>query len=172
MKDFRKLYKDEIKVRVGNCSEKGVTLLLFKDSRVDQTILDETVGPMNWQKSYKLIDGQLFCTISIWDSEKAMWISKEDVGTEGNMETQKSRASDAQKRAAVSWGIGRELYTAPRLFVSADKLSNFRYVDGKWKCYDEFFVEQIIYAEDTRKILALAVKDRTSGKRVIQWDIR
>ena len=47
---FRLLTKDEIDVRVGTANDKGVSLLLYKDARCDQNILDETVGPFNWQR--------------------------------------------------------------------------------------------------------------------------
>ena len=51
--DFRDLKADEIDVRVQSVIQnKGVILLLYKDARVDQTILDETVGNMNWKKKW------------------------------------------------------------------------------------------------------------------------
>lgn len=117
---FRKLKADEIEVRVGSVMDGAATLLLYKDARCDMNILDETVGAMDWKKSYQLIDGQLFCTVEIWDDEKREWVSKQDVGVESYTEAEKGRASDAQKRAAVAWGIGRELYTAPRIKVKCE----------------------------------------------------
>ena len=125
--NFRPLTAEEIECRIGTVKEgKGVSLLLYKDARCDQNILDETVGAMNWKKHYELIDGQLFCTIEIWDGDKNQWVSKQDVGTESNTEAEKGRASDAQKRAAVAFGIGRELYTAPFIWIpGADKKDKF-----------------------------------------------
>lgn len=117
---FRKLKAEEIEVRVGSVMKDGATLLLYKDARCDMNILDETVGCMNWKKHYDLIDGQLFCTIEIWDAEKGQWISKQDVGVESNTEAEKGRASDAQKRACVAAGIGRELYTSPRIKIKCE----------------------------------------------------
>ena len=95
---FRELKEDEIEVRIGSCNAGGVNLLLYKNARVDQSILDETVQPMNWQKSYEVVNGNLFCTVSIWDGEKKMWISKSDVGVESYAEKEKGQASDAFKR--------------------------------------------------------------------------
>lgn len=120
---FRKLKTDEIDVRVGTIIDspnfKGVFLLLYKDARVDQTILDETVGAMNWQRSH--LRDNANCVVSIWDKDKNMWVSKEDTGTESNTEAEKGLASDSFKRACVNWGIGRELYTAPKnLLVECD----------------------------------------------------
>ena len=116
--EFRLLEPDDIELRVGVTKKSGFSLLLFKNARVDMQILDETVGTMNWQKHYELIDGQLFCTIEIWDAEKGQWIGKQDVGVESNTEAEKGRASDAQKRAAFAVGIGRELYSAPFVWIN------------------------------------------------------
>lgn len=142
---FRTLRADEVECRIQSVKSNGLVLLLFKDARCDMNILDETVGMMNWKKSYQLIDGQLFCTIEIWDDEKKQWIGKQDVGVESNTEAEKGRASDAQKRSAFAFGIGRELYTAPFVWISS-KDCNIK--DGK--CYDKFHVTKIGYDESRR----------------------
>ena len=111
MNMFRTLRADEIDCRIAQIKENGLCLLLYKDARCDQNILDETVGPMNWQRQHTRDNRN--CIVSIWDSEKQQWISKEDTGTESNTEKEKGLASDSFKRACVNWGIGRELYTAP-----------------------------------------------------------
>lgn len=165
---FRLLRADEIDVRVSTVSEKGVSLLLFKDARCDQNILDETVGIMNWKKSYQLIDGQLFCTIEIWDDQKKQWIGKQDVGVEGNTEAEKSRASDAQKRSAFAFGIGRELYTAPFIWVPANKCQIVTGKNGKPTCYDKFFVEKISYDERNR-ICELYIANNKTKKNVYSF---
>lgn len=144
--NFRNLAKHEIEVRIGTCSEKGVSLLLYKDARCDMKLLDEAVGAMNWQKSYQLIDGQLFCTISIWDESKQQWIGKQDVGTESNTEAEKGRASDAAKRASFCWGAGRSLYSAPFIWFSANECN----ISGQAskKCNDKFSVTEIQYDDN------------------------
>ena len=76
---FRTLKAAEIDCRISTVSQKGISLLLYKDARVDQNILDETVGPMNWQRSHSRDNAN--CTVSLWDDEKQQWISKEDTGT-------------------------------------------------------------------------------------------
>lgn len=149
--EFRKLTKDEIDVRVGGVYETGITLLLYKNARVDMDILDETVGMFNWQKSYQLIDGQLFCTLEIWDKEKEQWIKKQDVGVESKSEAEKGRASDAQKRAAVAAGIGRALYTAPFIWIDHDKVKFNK--DGKVK--DRFKVRYIDYKDKAINCLVI-----------------
>lgn len=163
---FRLLKPEEIDVRVAQVKQNGVVVLLYKDARVDQTILDETVGAMNWKKSYDIIDGQLFCTISIWDDEKKQWVSKQDVGVESNTEAEKGRASDAQKRAAFAWGIGRELYSAPFIWIPAEGVN----IKAN-KCYDKFRVKDIRY-DDNRNISALIIENVTMGKSVYMYDAR
>ena len=143
---FRPLKADEVECRVGTCSERGVSLLLYKDARCDMALLDETVGPENWQCDYDSIDGKLFCTVGI----KVMrtenyyeWIYKQDVGVPSNMESTKGEASDAFKRACFKWGIGRELYTAPFIWIPADKCNITKGKNGKPQCYDDFRVTEM-----------------------------
>lgn len=115
---FRPLYADEIDCRVGTVTDKGCSLLMYKDARVDMRLLDEVVGCTNWKREHELINGNLFCTVSIWDEVKGAWISKQDVGVESNTEKEKGQASDAFKRACFNWGIGRELYTCPFVWIT------------------------------------------------------
>lgn len=139
---FRKLRADEIEVRVGGVTEgKGGFLLLYKDARCDMKILDETIGSMNWMRGHEVIDGQLFCNVSIWDSEKLQWITKQDVGVESFSDSEKGRASDSFKRACFNFGIGRELYTAPFIWISDAKANKVN-----WK-YKKFKVQNIGYDE-------------------------
>lgn len=121
MKEIRLLKANEIECRVGTINEKGFSLLLYKDARVDMAILDETFGAMNWQREHKEIKGNLYCGISIWDAEKNQWITKwdcgiESIGNDGN--EKKGESSDSFKRAGFNWGIGKELYTAPFIWVN------------------------------------------------------
>jgi len=161
---FRLLNADEIDCRVSTVSEKGLSLLLYKDSRVDMNLLDETVGPMNWQRSHTRENAN--CIVSIWDSEKNQWVSKEDTGTESFTEKEKGLASDSFKRACFNWGIGRELYTAPFIWVMA---SNVKLIEknGKKSTYDKFKVKSIGYS-DTGIINALEVVNAQTNKVVYQ----
>lgn len=144
---FRKLRECEIDARVQSATQKGVILLLYKDARCDMNILDETVGPMNWTRSHQIIGDRLYCTVSIYDDVKQQWISKQDVGTESNTEKEKGQASDSFKRACFCWGLGRELYTSPFIWIPADKC-NIQQDRGKFKCNDKFRVEKITYDVD------------------------
>lgn len=144
--NFRKLRACEIEARVSTVSEKGCSLLLYKDARVDQNVLDETVGAENWKRSHQLIGNNLYCTVDIWDSEKQQWVSKQDVGTESYTEKEKGQASDSFKRACFNWGIGRELYTAPFIWIDASKAKVDQY-QGKWTTKERFDVLEIAYDE-------------------------
>ena len=165
MLTFRNLKADEIDCRIAMVKNNGISLLLYKDARVDQNILDETVGAFAWQRSHEVIDGNLYCTVSIFDEKHGVWVSKQDVGKESNTEKEKGQASDSFKRACFNWGIGRELYTAPFIWIPSDKCK----ITGG-KCYDKFYVEQIIIENKT--IVALSIKNRDTKKRVFCMDMR
>lgn len=124
MNKFRTLRADELDCRVGTCNERGFTLLLYKDARCDQNILDETVGAENWQRDHKEVKGNLYCGVSIWDETKKQWITKWDCGVESNTEKEKGEASDSFKRACFNWGIGRELYTSPFIYIKGNTEKN------------------------------------------------
>lgn len=147
MKNFRLLKADEIDCRISMVKKNGLSLLLYKDARCDMNILDETVGPFNWQKAYSRDNRN--CTVSIWDQEKGQWISKEDTGTESYTEAEKGLASDSFKRACFNWGIGRELYTAPFIWVSSTQCE-IKQSGTKYTCYDRFKVTGIGYDENER----------------------
>lgn len=143
---FRKLKAEEIECRIQtikNTTSYGVSLLLYKDARVDQRMLDEEVGPMNWQRKHTRDNAN--CIVSIWDEDKKRWIEKEDTGTESNTEAEKGLASDSFKRACFNWGIGRELYTAPFIWVTNCEIK--KNAKGKDVCYDRFYVSKIEYDE-------------------------
>lgn len=139
---IRKLHADEIDCRVAQVSKTGsIALLLFKDARVDMNLLDEVFGVTGWQRSHEVIDGRLYCTVSVYDSEKKQWVSKQDVGTESKTEAEKGQASDSFKRACFNIGIGRELYTAPQIWITKDDYTG----NDKGGTYDKFVVKEIGY---------------------------
>jgi hypothetical protein len=126
-------------------------------------ILDETVGASNWQNKFYEHKGILFCSLGIntnYENPSApdRWVWKDDAGSESNTEAEKGNASDARKRAGVAFGIGRELYTAPFIWIPADKC-NIK----NGKCYDKFVVEKIII--ENKQIVALAILNITKGCR-------
>lgn len=158
---FRTLQAGEIECRISTIKENGLSLLLYKDARVDQNILDETVGAMNWQRHHSRDNAN--CIVSIWDEEKKQWIEKEDTGKESNTEKEKGLASDSFKRACVNWGIGRELYSAPFIWIPGDKCQIQK--GTPCKCYDKFEVKNIAYDEN-RNIKELTIYNATTKKVV------
>jgi len=169
---FRTLRADEIDCRVatvklpGDGKSGGLSLLLYKDARVDQNILDETIGPMNWQRHHSRDNAN--CTVSIWDEDKKQWVEKEDTGTESNTEAEKGLASDSFKRACFNWGIGRELYTAPFIWVSADKCNIYTRKTPKGDvgaCSDKFYVTLLTVKEG--KIQQLVINNASRGNQVV-----
>lgn len=158
---FRDLRPNEVEARVAQCSAKGASLLLYKTARTDYALLDETVGPERWQCSYREVKGNLFCDLSIRFEDG--WVNKSNCGTESNMEAQKGEASDAMKRAGFAWGIGRELYTAPFIWVPADRLQKLsqNQKTGRWQCLDRFEVTDMTVVNG--EIVGLAISHE--GKR-------
>ena len=169
--EFPTLTKDQIECKVKQVTAKGVVVLLYKTARVDMDMLDNIVGPMNWQNSYEDIDGVLHCCIAIRNSETNEWVSKSDCGIEsradGDGNEKKGEASDAFKRAGFRWGIGRELYSAPFTFISVETKQNSR---GNYEMADKFAkfsVGEIDYDEN-RKISKLIIVDN-NGKEVFKF---
>lgn len=164
---FRKLYAHEVDVRTqsvvyGNKktkeNPKGAILLLYKDARCDMNILDETVGVFNWKREHSRDNAN--CVVSLWDSSKGQWISKEDTGKESNQDAEKGLASDSFKRACVNWGIGRELYTSPFIWVGVDKVDSLEF--AKYKC-DEIGYNEI------GDINLLVISDQKTGNVVYSF---
>lgn len=164
---IRDIKSEEVECRVSTISDKGLSLLLYKDARCDMNILDETFGTFGWRREHKLIGDRLYCTVSIYDKETNQWVNKEDVGTESYTEKEKGQASDSFKRACFNIGIGRELYTAPFIWISADKFKMANNKGGKPTTYDRFDVESMEIKD--KKIVSLSIKNLTSGQTVFTW---
>lgn len=123
MKTIRPLKADEIEVRLsqgvkGNVVQEKGTFLLYKDARCDMRILDEVFTPFGWQREHKELNGTIYCGVSIKNPDNGEWITKWDCGSESDIEKQKGLSSDSFKRACFNWGIGVELYTAPRITIA------------------------------------------------------
>ena len=138
--NFRTLKASEIDVKPQTVKENGFSLLLYKNARVDMDVLDETVGPMNWQRKHSRENAN--CIVSIYDEDKKIWVEKEDTGTESFTEKEKGLASDSFKRACFNWGIGRELYTSPFIWISDSKYIK-KNKEGKLTLTDKFSVKEI-----------------------------
>ena len=163
MKDIRLLKANEIDVRVQMVNQNYISVLLYKDARVDMKILDETFGPMNWQRHHDVINNNLFCTVSIYDEDKKQWISKQDVGIPSFAQAEKGEASDSFKRACINIGIGRELYSAPGIFITPQQ-GEVTQNKGKSQTKTKFYVREIEYNSE-REITHLTIVDGKGNQR-------
>ena len=156
---MRLLKANEIEVKVKQVKENGCVALLYKTARTDMDILDETFGADNWQDAYEEIKGNMYCKIGVWFENKGQWVWKQDCGIEsredGEGNEKKGEASDAFKRAGFKWGIGRELYTAPFIWISSDVIQIKNY-NGKYTTNEKFSVSKIGY-NDNREISMLEI---------------
>lgn len=158
---FRKLTAQDVEARVQSVDKNGIVLLIYKNARVDQNILDETVGAMNWQNKFYECKGNLYCSLGInanyKNADEPRWIWKDDCGTESKTEAEKGEASDARKRAGFAWGIGRELYTSPKIKIKG----HTKVKDNKY--YSEYYEFNVALLEvsDTRKITALTITGKS-----------
>lgn len=152
---FRPLHANEIECRVGNVAKdnSGFFLLLYKNARVDQNILDETFGIWNWQCKYYQVKNTMVCSIGIYNQERKEWIWKDNGGDDDSQTEQvKSELSDSFKRACFCVGIGRELYYAPKIYVKTE--------NGNDK-YQRYSVKSINYDNDKRIIELTIINEKT-----------
>lgn len=165
--NIRLLRADEIECRLATVKKTdygvGCSVLLYKDARCDMNILDEVFGPLGWERSHQQINNSLFCTISVYDEEHQRWIHKQDVGTESYTEKEKGQASDSFKRACFNLGIGRELYTAPFIWINLNEKEVTSLGNDRYTSYTKFEVSEIGY--EGRKINKLVIKDDKGNVR-------
>ena len=163
------LKAQDVECRVQQITENqngyGAILLLYKDARVDMKILDQVYGEMNWQRRHTVINGQLFCSVLIWDESKKQWIEKQDVGTESATEAEKGRASDSFKRACFNVGIGRELYNAPFIYIKLDAGEVRKNSKGKPTTYTRFNVTEMEYSRKKECFTKLVICDEKGRQR-------
>jgi hypothetical protein len=153
---FRPLRADEVECRVGNITANGCSLLLYKTARTDMDLLDEVMGPENWQNEFYELGDKLFCRLGLRINGE--WIWKSDCGIEGNAGEEKSQASDARKRAGFAWGIGRELYRAPFIFLN---VPTERRNDGRGYQLKEFAKYDVKVFEATKtEVKDLVIVDK------------
>ena len=163
---IRTLKANEIECKIATISEKGCKLLLYKTARTDMDLLDETYGPENWECEYKEIKGNLYCGIRVYFGERS--VIKWDCGIESAFgDKEKGEASDAFKRSGFKFGIGRELYTAPFVWIQAKDL-NLKQKGNGFTTYDRFSVVEINY-NDEREISYLTIKNDKTNKIVYQY---
>lgn len=162
------LTEKDVELRVKQIWESNSTvytlLLVYKEARTDMRVLDETFGAMNWQRKHKLIGNTMYCAISVWDEDKKQWVEKEDAGKESYSEAEKGQASDSFKRSGVNWGIGRELYNAPKIVIKLNP-DEYKKVGDKLVTYKNFTVKSMKYDASKSQYTEFVVVDDTGNER-------
>lgn len=172
---MRPLTADEIEVRVGAVYDGRASMLLYKNARVDMAVLDETYGEFGWQNRYEERKGIMYCAIGVMNTVTGEWVWKEDCGTESNTEKEKGEASDAFKRAGFRWGVGRELYTAPNIYldVATQKVGDYKYKLNNPRELNGIFVSAIRTEDVNGKLvimeLELSQKVYGKAKAIYYW---
>lgn len=113
---------DKISWRVGSTNKdktKGMALA-YIDARDVMDRLDEACGPAGWQCSYPHANGKTVCSIGIKIGDE--WVWKANGAGDTDIEAEKGALSDAFKRAAVCWGIGRYLYDLDSPWVAIEPM--------------------------------------------------
>lgn len=151
------LTAEDIEVRVATTKNGKTTLLLYQDSRCAMRALDKHFGNFGWQMDYKVVGDQIYGTLSIYDEERNIWVSKSDTGDKSNISEDKGQSSDILKRCAVRWGFATELYTSPKIVVD----------DDGYGCSGYKVIE--IQYDSNRKINHLVIGNRFN-KEVYRWD--
>lgn len=128
--------------------------LAYLDARDVQDRLDGVCGPENWQDSYlETVKGRIICTLQVRVNDE--WISKSDGAGDTDVEGEKGALSDALKRAAVKWGIGRYLYSMPNVWVPCEVNQNGKFkkfTDDPWKYAPR--PVSIFVTDDQRDVIA------------------
>lgn len=164
---FRDLKPEEIEVRVGNIvkdrngNPKGFNLLLYKTSRTDMAILDETFGTFGWRNRFYQVKNTMVCSIEVYDEDTNQWINKDNGGDDDfTIEQVKSELSDSIKRAGSTLGIGRKLYTASKIYMVVDITE-----ENTTKSY--YQVKEIEY--DDTSITKLVIINKKTKEVVINY---
>jgi hypothetical protein len=113
----------EVKFKPAVVSGNRALALAYVDSRTIQDRLDEVLGIAGWQDEYECLpDGSVVCRLRCKIGNE--WITKTDVGGQSEQpdegDRRKAAFSDALKRAAVKFGVGRYLYRLPQMWVDYD----------------------------------------------------
>lgn len=115
---------ENVKWRVQSASEYGAICVPYIDARDAQERFDKVCG-LNWKSEHFELGGKIYCKIGVLNEGE--WIWRSDVGTETQVESEKGQASDAFKRAAVFFGVGRFLHEMNPIKAKAAKNQK-----GKW----------------------------------------
>ena len=128
-------YKIPYKWKIQSFTKDGskAQCVAYIDARDVMDLLDKAIGCENWSDEYRFEANQWLCGLSL--KVGGQWVTKWDTGAAGDFEAEKAAISDAFKRAAVKWGIGRFLYDLDIKWVNLDQYKNPIDPNGK-RIYD------------------------------------
>ncbi len=154
--EFRKLKAKEISAEVAQVNRGGVKLLLWKERFAVIDILNDAVGEFYWSMS--LSNDNRNCEITITDKATGRTASRTGVG---DKKTPKALAYDAISAAGTAWGIGRELFTAPEMFIPKECLSSYSWDENEkvGKVNDRFIVTDITYDGDIISSVTIGITE-------------
>ena len=161
---FRTLKAEEIECKATVIGSQ-VEIALHCRAETCTNLLNEVVGPMDWEKEYT--NNNRNCIVRIWDSEKQRMISKEDCGGgQTEIEGLKGQASNGFKRVcALGWGLGIELYSQPEIRIPmTDDNSTVDKHNNAVVC-ERYHVSEIEYTDD-KKISSVVIAD---SKNNVVW---
>lgn len=154
---FRTLYAEEIECKATVMGSQ-IEIALHCRAETCTQLLNEIVGPMDWEKEYT--NNNRNCIVRIWDKEKQRMISKEDCGGgQTEVEGLKGQASNGFKRVcALGWGLGIELYSQPEIRIPLTDDNSTMDKHGQPVVSERYRVSEITYS-DKRKITSVTVVD-------------
>ena len=152
----------EAKIQVTSKDKSTGLAVFYLDSRAIQKRLDEVVGPLNWSNDYSpWQDKAQICGISIYNEERKEWVTKHDGADNSAIEAIKGGLTDAFKRAAVLWGIGRYLYQIDGVWVEIEQRGNSSVIKENQKSK-----LKVAYETAVKKIFVTEINQQGSGGRV------
>jgi len=160
----------EAKIQVNSGDKKSGLAVFYLDSRAIQNRLDKAVGALNWSNSFSTWqENAQICGISIYNQSIGEWVTKHDGADNSKIEAIKGGLTDAFKRAAVLWGIGRYLYQIDGVWVEIEQRGNSSIIKenqkGKLKATYDAAVKKIFgnTATQPTSTSTVSVADRAVG---------
>ena len=151
--------RDAVSWRAQSLTKEGnkAMALAYIDARDVMRRLDDVVGPQNWQDRYEVHGAKTICYLSLRIAGE--WVTKADGAGDSDVEAEKGAISDAFKRVAVKWGIGRYLYDMPTVWVACESYES----NGKkyWKRWTE---------DPWKVVKAPAPKPASQLKKAGSWE--
>jgi len=161
----RPLTAEEIEWKIISTKNGQTVLAPFIDARAVMARLDEVFGPFGWQVRYAPAqvgeEHGVIASIAIRNPETGEWVEKQDGSGATDMEPFKGGISSAFKRAAVAWGIGRDLYSYPRVIVEGEH----RYIPHKVLEYLKVLPVKIAKGEGLPEVIRLTPEGEVVKKR-------